>query len=427
MSEFAIVSVRRSKLQAAADSGDRRAAKALLLAESPEEFLATVQAGITLIGIVAGVYGGATLGEDLTLWLSTSPEMRIWVSPLSYAVVVLLITYLSLVIGELVPKRLALAHSESIARTVAPLMIVFSRIFKPMVSVLTWSSDHILRAFPQSVTQVSNVTEDEIEMMIEQGADEGVFEELEERMLRKVLRLGDKPVSAAMTPRNDIFWLDSRITVEAAWKEIESSDHLYFPVGQGAIDNLLGEVSLRTLSRAMIDDRHAVLERLITPALLVPATSPILSVIELFKEKGHRMAVLIDEYGGVDGLVTMADILKALVGEVESANGEGSADGQFVRRDDGSYLADATMDIDALFDSLDLDLSLLPEHKGYHSLGGFVMQHMQRIPLAADSFVFEGFRFEVVDMDANRIDKVLIAAIPSDSDAPPSDQAVSNE
>lgn len=426
MSEFAIVSARRSKLQADADAGNGRALKALALAESPEQFLATVQAGITLIGIIAGVYGGATLGEDLTEFLSNSPEMRVWISPLSYAAVVLLITYLSLVVGELVPKRLALGHSEAIARGVAPIMMVFSRLFRPLVSLLTWSSDHILRLFPLVVVEESNVTEDEIEMMIEQGADEGVFEEIEGRMLRKVLRLADKPVSAAMTPRNEIIWLDAQLTVEAAWKEIEHSDHLYFPVGQGAIDNLLGEISLRTMSRAMISDRSQLLEQLMTPALLVPSTSPMLSIIELFKDKGHRMAVLIDEYGGVDGLVTMADILKALVGEVETAEGESTADGQFVRRDDGSYLADATMDIDALFDSLALELSLLPEHKGYHSLGGFVMQHLQRVPRAADSFNFEGFRFEVVDMDANRIDKVLIAALPPETHSE-TDQAVSNE
>ncbi len=426
MSEFAIISARKAKLQADADAGNGRAAKALLLAESPEQFLSTVQAGITLVGIVAGVYGGATLGEDLTTLLSKSPEMQIWIGPLCYAAVVLFITYLSLVIGELVPKRLALAHSEAIARAVAPLMIVISKLFRPLVAVLTWSSDHILRAFPLSVTEVANVTEDEIEMMIEQGADEGVFEEIEGRMLRKVLRLGDKPVSAAMTPRNEILWLDAQLTVEAAWKAIESSDHLYFPVGQGAIDNLMGEISLRTLSRAMIDDRTKTLEQLMAPALLVPSTSPLLSVIELFKDKGHRMAVLIDEYGGVDGLVTMADILQALVGEVETPEGESTPDGQFVRRDDGSYLADATMDIDALFDSLALELSLLPEHKGYHSLGGFVMQHLQRIPRAADSFVYEGFRFEVVDMDANRIDKVLIEAVPAAPDSE-ADQAVSNE
>ncbi len=409
MSEMAIVSARKIRLQQRAEEGDVGAQKALTLAESPGNFLATVQIGITLVGILAGTLGGATLATKLSQPLSRIPLLAPYAQGLSVGLVVLGITYLSLVIGELAPKRLALNHAEGIAITVAPFMRTLAWLTAPIVRILSASTDFILWLIGSRAGTESAVTEEDVRTLIEQGTQGGVFEPLEEEIVDQVFRLSDRTVSALLTPRLDIVWLDISDSPEKIANKILESSFSFFPVAEGDIDHVLGLVSIQALLAQSLAGQPLNLESVLRPALFLPDSTPALVVVERLKGAYAHMALVIDEHGGLEGLVTLNDILAAIVGDIP--DGGEVAEPDVVEREDGSWLIDGMLQIDE-FQEL-LEIKQLPEEieDHYQTVGGFVMAMLGRIPSAGDHFEWEGYRLEVMDMDLRRVDKVLVARL----------------
>lgn len=410
-SEIALVSARKVRLEQQAREGNRSARLALRLAESPNDFLSTVQIGITLIGILSGALGGATVAQKLQDFLNQVPFLQPYSEFLSFAVVVGLITYLSLVIGELVPKRLALSHPEQIACTVARPMQRLSRLAAPLVALLSFSTDTVVRLLGIQASPETTITEDELRVLIEQGTEAGTFEAAEQEMVGRVLRLGDRPIRALMTPRTDIDWLDLDASVEENRQLIMESSHSRFPVCQGSIDECLGVVRLRNLVATYLHspDPNPDLKPLLQVPLYVADSTRALKVLEMFKESGTHIALVLDEYGGVEGLVTLNDLVEAIVGDLPALEDE--EEPMVVQREDGSWLLDGLLPVDELKRLLDLE-SLPEEDTGYHTLAGFIINHLGRIPTAGDNFEWEGKYFEIVDMDGRRVDKVFMMVRP---------------
>jgi putative hemolysin len=409
--EIAIVSARRHRLQQLAEKGRRSARVALRLADSPNEFLSTVQIGITLIGILSGAVGGATVARQLTPLLAQVPLLAPYSDALGFGLVVAAITFLTVVIGELVPKRLALANPEQLACTMAPSMRWLSRISAPVVHLLSQSTDALLRLLGVSTSSEPDITEDEIKAMIRQGADSGVFEEVEHDMVQRVLRLGDRTIKTLMTPRTDICWLDVEEPLEDSLQEVLESTHSRFPVGRGSLDECLGVVRVRNLLSAKISGQPINLEELMQPPLFVAESTRALSVLEQFKRSGIHIALVTDEFGGVEGLVTLNDLMEGIVGDLPSVDDE--EEPLVVTRDDGSWLVDGGLDLDAFTELIDHDIFGIDQEGRYHTLAGFVMHVLERIPREADHFEWQGYRFEVIDMDGKRVDKLLVTPIPS--------------
>lgn len=410
-SEIALVSARKVRLEQQAREGNRSARLALKLAQDPNDFLSTVQVGITLIGILSGALGGATVAEQLKKVLDQVPLFQPYSNAISLALVVGLITYLSLVIGELVPKRLALSNPEQIACSVARPMRRLSRLAAPLVALLSFSTDAIVRLMGVRETEEVTITEDELRVLIEQGTEAGTFEAAEQEMVGRVLRLGDRPIRALMTPRTDIDWIDLEGSVEENRQLVMESPHSRFPVCRGSIDECLGVVRLRTLWTTYLNEQSpdVDLESMLSAPLYVADSTRALKVLELFKESGTHIALVLDEYGGVEGMVTLNDLVEAIVGELPALEDE--EEPMVVQRDDGSWLLDGLLPVDEL--KLILDWEELPdEDSGYHTLAGFIINHLGRIPDAGDHFEWLGVRFEIVDMDGRRIDKVLMANVP---------------
>jgi magnesium and cobalt exporter, CNNM family len=406
MSEIAVVSARKSRLRQWADAGDAKARAALELANNPNQFLATIQIGITLVGILAGAFGGATIARKLTLILSDIPWLAPYSYPLSLALVVVVITYLSLIVGELVPKRLALNNPERLAMAIAGPMQVLSRVAYPAVHLLGLSTEFLLRALGMKPSTEPPVTEEEIRALIEQGTQAGMFEAAEQEMVERVFRLGDRRVSAVMTPRTEIVWLDREASAQEIRRTITESVHSRFLVADGSLDNVLGVVHAKDLLAHILGEQVVDLAATIQQPLYVPESMRALRTLELFKQSGTHIALVIDEYGGIQGLVTPSDILEAIVGDLPAAGEE--VEPLAVQRADGSWLLDGMLPVDEFKDLFDLG-ELPGEDQGiYQTLAGFVIMQLGRIPEAADYFVWEGLKLEVVDMDGNRVDKVLV-------------------
>ena len=316
--EIAIISARRYRLEQLSEKGDRSARVALRLAESPNQFLSTVQIGITLIGILTGAVGGATVTRQLDSLLERLPVLAPYSEGLSFALVVAVITYLSVVIGELVPKRLALASPERLACAVAPSMRWLSRVSGPVVHLLSNSTEALMKLLGVSITSEPDITEDEIKAIIRQGADSGVFEEVEHDMVQRVLRLGDRTIKTLMTPRTDICWLNVEESLETSLQEILESTHSRFPVARGTLDDCLGVVRVRTLLSAKITGQSINLEELMQPPLFMAESTRALSVLEQFKRTGIHIALVTDEFGGIEGLVTLNDLMEGIVGDLPS-------------------------------------------------------------------------------------------------------------
>lgn len=421
MSEIAIISSRRARLRQRAAKGDRRAASALELAEAPNRFLSTVQVGITLIGVLAGAIGGAGLAEALAKVVALVPWLTPYAESIGLALVVLGITYLSLVIGELVPKRLGLAYSDSLARAMAGSMRAFSTIASPIVRVLSWSTDTVLKLFRVTLPERSPITEEELKILLEEGTQAGIFEEVEQDMVERVLLLDDRRASALMTPRPEILWLDIDDGPDEIARKLDAESHSRMPVGQGSLDVVLGEVRAKDLlSRCLLGESASIRDVLRQP-LYVPETMPALRVLEAFKQSGTQMALVIDEYGNLQGLVTLTDILEAIVGDIpeEDTLGEPEA----VQREDGSWLIDGMLPIDELREVLEIE-ALPDEAQGfYQTLAGFVVMQFGDIPAVADHFEWGGYRYEVVDMDGPRVDKVLVVPLsPAQEETEPEDR-----
>ncbi|MBN1483148.1 MAG: HlyC/CorC family transporter [Chloroflexia bacterium] len=407
MSEIAVVSARPVRLQQRADAGDKGARIALDLANTPNQFLSTVQIGITLIGILAGAFAGATLAEELAAGLSRIRLLAPYSESIGVSVVVVAITYLSLVVGELAPKRIAMNNAERIASTVAPWMRRLSRIASPAVRLLSFSTEMVLRALGIRPSLEKPVTEEEIELMIEQGTQVGVFVPAEQEMVKQVFRLADRSVGTLMIPRPEVIWLDLEDSLEEIRLKITASGYSQFPVAQHDLDNVLGMVYTQDLLAQVLSGAPADLKAALQPALFVPESMLALDVLERLKETRSQVVLVIDEYGGFQGLVTIHDILEAIVGDIPMPY-EG-AEAEVFQRKDGSWLMDGRLLADELRDVLRLEEMPYEGEGHYRTLGGLVMACLGRIPSIGDSFEWGGLRFEVVDMDGHRVDKVLIA------------------
>lgn len=408
MSELAVVASRKTRLQRMADSGDTRAGAALELAQQPERFLSTIQIGITLIGILAGAFGGATIAEQLGAKISIVDSLAPYGEAIGLIAVVLGITYLSLVIGELVPKRLALNNPERVAILVAGPMRGLARLASPVVSILSVSTSAVLTLLRMRAPTEPPVTEDEIKVLIQQGTRAGVFEEVEQQMIASVFRFTDRSVKALMTPRIDIVWLNINDPPEKLQRKVAESTYSRFPVCQGNLDNLLGIVKAkdmlsRCVSGAPLDPQAALKQ-----PLFVPESTPAIRALEMFKAKPTHLALVIDEYGAVEGLVTTNDILEAIVGDIAPVQSEAGKDA--VQREDGSWLLEGAMPIDEFREIFSVERLPGEERGVYHTLAGFILFRLGRLPSEADHFESHGLRFEIMNMDGKRIDKVLVMA-----------------
>ncbi|MFN6529627.1 hemolysin family protein [Nostoc sp. ChiSLP03a] len=406
MSEMAIVSARKVRLQQLANQGDAKAMAALKLAESPNHFLSTVQVGISLIGILTGAFGGATIANRLVVYVRLVPLLAPYSEPISFGIVVLIITYLSLIVGELVPKRLALNNPERIASIVAIPMQALAAIASPVVFLLSTSTDLILRVLGITASTEPQVTEEEIKILIEQGTEAGTFEEAEQDMVERVFRLGDRPVSYLMTPRPDIVWLDLDDSAEENRQKMVDSAYSRYPVCQGGLDNVLGVMPVTDLLARSFRGEPLDLTVGLRQPVFVPESTRGLKVLELFKQTITHMALVVDEYGVIQGLVTLNDIMSEIVGDVPSTDGQDQP--QAVQREDGSWLLDGMLPVEEFLELFGMEEWESEERGSYQTLGGFVITHLGRIPAAADHFEWQSMRIEVMDMDGNRVDKVLV-------------------
>jgi putative hemolysin len=410
MSELAVVSSRKGRLKQMANEGSRGARAAITLVEDPGRFLPTVQIGITLIGVLAGAFSGATLAQEIEGWLADMPVLGRFAKGLGIAIVVIGITYLSLIFGELVPKRIALSDAEQVATLVSRAMVLLSRLAAPAVWFLRYSSDAVLRMLGLPTTRQVTITDEEVRALVAEGAAEGVFEPAERDMIEGVMRLADRPVRSIMTPRLDVVWLDLSDSEEDIRKSIIESVRSRFPVGRGEIDAVEGVVHAKDLLDRMMAGQPFDLTACILQPLFIHEGTPVLKLLEIFRSSTIHMALVVDEYGSFEGIVTPADILAAIAGEfLEDEAGAGSA---AVRRDDGSWLIDGGTDIDQL--ERYLDRRDLKSNDDYHTLAGFVLWELGHLPKVGERFDWKNLRFEVVDMDGRRIDRVLISQLPED-------------
>jgi putative hemolysin len=406
MTEIAVVSSRKVRLKQMAELGNRGAADALELAQEPSQFLSAVQIGITLVGILAGVFGGATLAAELELALERIPALADYSETIALTSIVLVITYLTLVVGELAPKRYALTRAEDIAATMAPLMKGLRRLASPLVTLLSASTSLILRLLGVQPSSGPSVTEEDIKVLIGEATSEGIFEPIEEEMVEKVFRLGDRHVSELMTPRLEVIHLDIDDSMEVLREKMASSTHSRFPLIRGNMDDVLGVVQAKDLLLSCMQGETIDLNSVKEKAIFLPEYSPVFQVLERFRETRMHMAFVLDEFGGVQGIVTLTDIMDAIVGEIPNLGEDYDPD--VVLREDGSLLLDGLLTLDELKDLLGvLELPGEGQHF-FETLGGLVMTQLGRMPTSGDSFEWENFRFEVMDMDGRRVDKVLI-------------------
>jgi putative hemolysin len=403
MSEIAVVSARPARLEALARKG-RGARLALGLARDPGRMLSTVQIGITLIGIVAGAFGGARLAEPLAAGIARVPALAPFSAEIAYTLVVAAITYLSLIIGELVPKHLALRAPERVAALVAPTIELIARISTPAVWLLETSSRFVLRLLGSEAAPRETVTEEEVRTLIAEGTRAGVFHRHEQEMIERVLRLADRPVRAIMTPRVELVWLDVDAAPDEIARIIRESGHSRFVVGKHSLDDVLGVVHVRGLLDACLAGRPLDLQAAVHPMPAVPDTMRVSRVLETLRQARVSMALVVDEYGEVEGVVTAEDVLEALVGDMPEHRLD--EEGAIVRRRDGSMLMDGMLAIDEV--KLTLGLDSVPEEESYHTLAGFILAQLGRVPAEGETVAYGGWRFEVVDMDGQRIDKVLV-------------------
>lgn len=410
LSELAVVSSRKVRLQQWADEGDRGAAAALRLAEQPTRFLSTIQIGITSIGILSGVFGEAAIAARLATWLQAVPLLAPYAGPLSVGVMVVLITVLSLIFGELVPKRLAMHNPERLATLVALPMTALSRMVSPLVHALSVVTDALLRLIGAHRHKEPSITEEEIRVLMEQGTDEGVFDRAEQELVENIFRLDDRKVVSVMTPRNDIVWLDLDDELAHNHALLRQHPYTHFPVYRGSSDEVVGFVDTKPLLDRLLAGDGGDFAPLIRPALYIPANVSLMQLLEQFKAKRTHIALVVDEYGELHGLVTLNDVLESIVGDLPQWTG---GDDEIVRRDDGSYLVDGTVTLDDFRDYFELSAHLPGEDDGnIQTLGGVMMHSLGRIPQTADRVEWQDFQFEIVDMDRTRVDKVLVVRRP---------------
>jgi putative hemolysin len=416
MSEIAVISSRKTRLQRLADEGKHQARAALDLAMKPGRFLSTVQTGITLVGILAGAFGGATIADNLAAWFATFGALKSYSRPLALGAIVIAITYFSIILGELVPKRLALTNPEGIACLVAVPMRALSRFVGPAVALLNHSTEAVLKLLRVKASQEPPVTEEELRILIDQGTRAGVFRESEQEMMEGVLRLKDRCAGDLITPRGKIVWLDHDTSPAETLAHLKGSPFAAFPVCKGSLDEVVGVVHSKNILTLCLQGETPDPKRAMGPALLVPENRKVLDLLKTFQETGQHLAIVLDEYGGVSGLVTVNDIAISVVGALP-APGE-THEPMAVRREDGSWLLDGMLPTDEMRDLLRIPNAALQDGS-YRTVGGLVMAQLGKVPAAGDYFTWAGLRVEVVDMDGKRVDKVLVQDLRGGGDTVP--------
>lgn len=412
MSEIALVSSRRSKLETAAKNGDHRAQAALNLSNSPNRFLSTVQIGITLIGILLGIFSGDKLTTDLQSVVGQVEFLQPYARPVSVVLVLFGLTYTSLVLGELVPKRIGLSNPEGIAKTMAAPMEILSRITSPFIALLTFSSDLLIRLLRIRPTE-NAVTEEEIKSLIQEGTSGGAIEEIEQEIVQNVFQLGDRKITSLMTNRQEIVYLDMGDEPAENRAKILEHRHSVYPLCNGGVDNVVGLIYTKDF---LGEDLNAELLRLHESkrdALFVPENNRAYQVLERFRERKQYVGIIVDEYGGVLGMVTLNDILDVLVGDI---NDSADSDYEIRAREDGTYLIDAQLPFEDFLSYFNITITAQNRRDltGFDTLGGFALHILKDIPQTGETFVWQAYRFEIVDMDKSRIDKILVRKLADD-------------
>jgi putative hemolysin len=403
MAEIALVSARKSRLETLADSGDEKARAALRLAEHPELFLSTTQIGITLIAILTGYYSGEKFSADLQPYLEKIPYLRHYAANISTGLILVFVTLLTIIFGELIPKRIGLLRAEQIARLVARSVRVLSLVTHPIIWLLNKTSNLFFKFFPITPSQDGAVTEDEIKAIINEGTEQGTIEEAEQEIIERVFHLGDRNITSLMTHRSDIIWFDLNENEETMKEKIIREPHSVYPICDGEIDNIKGMVTIKDL---YVTDDNVLFKDIMSPALFVPENNTAYMVLEQFKQSKIHCCFIVDEYGSLLGMITLNDILEAIVGEITQPD---IPDYEIRKREDGSYLVDAQI---PFYDFLSHFHKTAWMNEGDHefdTLAGFILNQLERIPHSGEKMEWRGFTFEIIDMDAQRIDKLLVS------------------
>ncbi|KAB2330707.1 hemolysin family protein [Bacillus mesophilum] len=409
MTEIAIVTSKKTRLERMRDEGNNKAAYALKLAEDPNQLLSTIQIGITLIGVITGAFGGATIAGQLSVYVEQIEFLAPYSYQLSFIIVVGISTYLSLIIGELVPKRIGLGNPEKVASAVAKPMYYFSKVGRPLIWVLSKSTELLLKILGIKPTNEPNVTEEEITQLIEEGVYSGVVEEIEQDIVEQIFYLGDKRLSDILTTRTKLIWLDIEDSFAENMKKINESPHSKFPVGKGSLDRFLGIIHTKDLLSKVAAGVEFDLADCIEDTHILPEYMKVFHVLEILKKSGKHEALVTDEYGGVEGFVTLHDIIENIVGDMPEDDEEVP---QIIKRNEDTWLADGLVSIDAFIRYFDLeDSSLLKDRSHYHTIGGLFAYVIGNLPKIKDTIQVEDLEIEVIDMDGARLDKLLITKL----------------
>jgi putative hemolysin len=406
MAEIAVVSSKKARLRRLADQGNGRARIALELAESPNRFLSTVQIGITLVGIFAGAFGGATLAAKLTGPIAQIEFLAPYADKIAFGLVVAVITYFSLVMGELVPKRFGLSNPEGIAMLVARPMNWLAKFAGPVVSFLSVSTEALLRVLGFKPEKEVTVSEEEVRVMMQEGVRAGAFNKVESQIVHSALELDQLPVREIMTPRPKVIWLNQDDPHDQVWHKIVVSNHSHFPVYQGNRDHTVGTVSVKAIYANLAAGVGVKLKDLMVAPLIVPESQTVLQLVETFKQTGKHIALATDEFGSIVGLVTLNDVMEAVVGEFPSQGERAKPEAK--KRDDGSWLIDAMIDLEAVERALPGFKFGGAAYSEYQTLAGFIVKSLGHVPKEGETFEAQGYVFEVLDMDRHRVDKVLV-------------------
>jgi putative hemolysin len=401
MAEIALVSARKARLETQAAKGDKRAKEALKLANHPDTFLSTVQIGITLIGILTGILSGEKLKANFVSWLNQFDSINEYSNGIATAIIVIIITYFSLVLGELVPKRIGLARPEAVAKLLAAPMRLISKITHPFIWLLTKSTQVIVSIFQLKANE-THMTEEEIKAIISESTEQGTIEEAEQEIIERVFHLGDRSITSLMTHRSDILWFDLYDNEATIKQKIISEPHSVYPICEGHIDNIRGVVSIKDL---YVADDLTLFKDLMLPPLYVPENNTAYQVLEKFKESKIHSCFIIDEYGSLLGMITLNDILEAIVGDLPEQNVD---DYTIFEREDGSYLVDAQIPFYDFLSRFEKTEWMNEGEQDFDTLAGFILHKLERIPVIGDKLDWEGFQIEIIDMDAQRIDKVMV-------------------
>jgi putative hemolysin len=402
MAEIALLSARKSRLELEAQKGDYKARNALNLANHPDTFLSTVQIGITLIGILTGIFSGDNLKSGLIEYLNGFEKLAPYSAPLATTLIVIIITYFSLVIGELVPKRIGLSSPEGIAKFMAAPMRIISRITHPFIWLLSKSTQFIITLF-NIKKKDSSVTEEEIKAIIMEGTEHGAIEETEQEIIERIFHLGDRNITSLMTHRNDLVWMDINEKVGDIKQKMNEVMHSVYPLCDGKIDSIKGIILIKNI---VLADDHVLLKEMLQPALFVPENNSVYQVLEKFKISKAKSCFIVDEYGSLEGMITLNDILEAIVGDIVAADED---DYEISERPDGTFLVDAQIPFYDFLSKFHQTDFMNEGEQDFNTLAGFILHTLERIPKTGEMLKWKGFTFEIIDMDGHRIDKVLVS------------------